>query len=101
MQTNPDRSFPAGKQKAATPAQRKAPKGTVATPANSNVEAAAEELGKLNVKAEPRPKSKQIDVIEEYGKAKRDKKSASFVVVGKFRETLPTAQHRNILSRHV
>lgn len=65
------------------PAQKKVPKGTVATPANGNLEAAAEKLGKLNVKAEPRPKSKQIDVIQEYGKAKQDKKSASFVVVGK------------------
>lgn len=98
MQTNPDHYFPAGKQKAATPAQRKVPKGTVAAPANGNVEAAAEELGKLNVKAEPRPKSKQIDVIEEYGKAKHDKKSASFVVVGKSHEVLSAVQCRSIPS---
>lgn len=53
----------------------------MSTPANSEVEAVAEQLGKL--KAEPRPKCKQIDVIHEYENAKKDKKSASFVVVGK------------------
>ena len=84
MQTNPDLFLPAGK-KVTAPAQKKAPKGTVAAPANGNVENAAEELGKLNVKAEPRPKSKQIDVVQEYAKSKQDKKSASFVVVGKSR----------------
>ena len=64
------------------PVQKKVPKGAVAAPANGNVEAVAEGLGKLDVKAEPRPKSKQIDVLDEYSKAKQDKKSASFVVVG-------------------
>ncbi|MBE3046633.1 hypothetical protein IMZ48_29710 [Candidatus Bathyarchaeota archaeon] len=92
MQTNPDPSLPAG-NKVAAPAKKKSAKGTVATPANSNVEAAAEELGKLNVKAEPRPKSKQIDVVEAYGNAKRDKKSASFVVVGKSRHVPTTRPH--------
>jgi hypothetical protein len=56
----------------------------VATPANSNVEAVAEQLGKLSHKTEARPKSKQLDVLKEYENTEKDKKSASFVVVGKF-----------------
>lgn len=59
----------------------------MASPANANVEGAAEQLGKLGFKSEPRPKCKQIDVLQEYEKADKDKKSASFVVVGKW----PTA----------
>ena len=55
----------------------------MASPANANVEGVAEQLGKLGYKSEPRPKCKQIDVLQEYEKADKDKKSASFVVVGK------------------
>lgn len=85
MQTNPDLflSLPAGNKKFAAPAQKKVPKGAVASPANANVEGVAEQLGKLGFKSEPRPKCKQIDVLQEYEKAEKDKKSASFVVVGK------------------
>ncbi|SPO04977.1 related to translation elongation factor HBS1 protein [Cephalotrichum gorgonifer] len=71
----------AGK-KFAAPAQKKAPKGTVAAPSNIEVEAVAEQMGKLSAKAEPRPKCKQIDVLEAYEKSNKDKKSSSFVVVG-------------------
>lgn len=83
MQANPDRFLSAGK-KVAAPAQRKGNKGSVEKPGNSNVEAVAEQLGQLSTKPEPRPKCKQLDVLQEFENSKRDKKTASFVVVGEY-----------------